>query len=155
MAKVGDAAPVVTLEGEGGAKVSLSQYLGKKTIVLYFYPKDDTPGCTVEACTFRDSYQDFTDAGAEVIGVSADGEGSHAAFKAKHNLPFVLLSDKDGAGAKAFGVKKTFGLIAGRVTFVIDRQGVVRHRFDSQLKVKEHVKEALTLVKQLEQKPAA
>ncbi len=145
----------MTLKGDGGASVSLSKHLGQKTLVLYFYPKDDTPGCTVEACTFRDSYQDFTDAGAEVIGVSADGEGSHAAFKSKHGLPFVLLSDPDGSAAKAFGVKKTFGLIAGRVTFVIDRQGIVRHRFDSQLKVKEHVKEALTLVKQLEQKPAA
>ncbi len=143
------------LKGNGGASVSLSKHLGQKTLVLYFYPKDDTPGCTVEACTFRDSYQDFTDAGAEVIGVSADGEGSHAAFKSKHGLPFVLLSDPDGSAAKAFGVKKTFGLIAGRVTFVIDRQGIVRHRFDSQLKVKEHVKEALTLVKQLEQKRAA
>jgi thioredoxin-dependent peroxiredoxin len=155
MAKVGEKAPDVTLKGDGGAAVALSKHLGQKTLVLYFYPKDDTPGCTVEACTFRDSYQDLTDAGAEVIGVSADGEGSHAAFKAKHGLPFVLLSDPDGSAAKAFGVKKTFGLIAGRVTFVIDRQGVVRHRFDSQLKVKEHVKEALTLVKQLEQKPAA
>jgi thioredoxin-dependent peroxiredoxin len=155
MAKVGERAPDVTLKGDCGAAVSLSKHLGQKTLVLYFYPKDDTPGCTVEACTFRDSYQDFTDAGAEVIGVSADGEGSHAAFKSKHGLPFVLLSDPDGSAAKAFGVKKTFGLIAGRVTFVLDRQGIVRHRFDSQLKVKEHVKEALTLVKQLEQKPAA
>ncbi len=152
---VGDRSPDVTLTADQGAKVKLDQYLGKKTLVVYFYPKDDSPGCTVEACTFRDSYEDFTQAGAEVIGISADGEGSHAAFKSKHGLPFVLLTDADGSAAKAFGVKKTLGLIAGRVTFVIDKTGVVRHRFDSLLKVKEHVEQALSLVKSLESKRVA
>jgi peroxiredoxin Q/BCP len=149
-AVVGEKAPDIALLGEQGVAVKLSELLGRKTVVLYFYPKDDTPGCTVEACTFRDTYEDFVDAGADVIGVSADGESSHAAFKAKHRLPFTLLTDPDGAAAKAFGVKKTLGLFAGRVTFVIDRGGVVRHRFDSQLRVKEHAGQALSLVKQLQ-----
>lgn len=155
MATVGQKIPEVVFRGEQGAEVKLSQYLGKKTIVLYFYPKDETTGCTAEACSFRDSYEDFKAAGAEVIGVSADDEASHASFKTNHRLPFVLLSDSGGVAAKAFGVKKTFGLIAGRVTFVIDREGVVRHRFDSLIRVTEHVSQALDLVKQLEAKSAA
>jgi peroxiredoxin Q/BCP len=130
-----------------------SPLVGQKTLVLYFYPKDDTPGCTAEACSFRDSYEDFTAAGAEVVGVSSDGADSHEAFKSKHRLPFTLLSDPKGEAAKAMGVKKTFGLLAGRVTFVIDRQGVVRHRFDSQLRATRHVEEALAIVKSLEAKP--
>jgi thioredoxin-dependent peroxiredoxin len=155
MTSPGQKIPDVVFHGEQGAAVKLSQYLGKKTVVLYFYPKDETSGCTAEACSFRDSYEDFKSAGAEVIGVSADDEASHASFKANHRLPFVLLSDRGGVAAKAFGVKKTFGLIAGRVTFVIDRDGVVRHRFDSLLRVNEHVSQALALVKQLEAKTAA
>lgn len=155
MASVGQKAPDVVFLGEQGAKVQLSRYLGQKTVVLYFYPKDETAGCTAEACSFRDAYEDFKEAGAEVIGVSSDDEASHAKFKANHRLPFVLLSDPGGAGAKAFGVKKTFGLIAGRVTFVIDRDGVVRHRFDSQVRVKEHVSQALALVRSLEKRQAA
>jgi thioredoxin-dependent peroxiredoxin len=155
MANVGQRSPEVVFRGEQGAEVKLAQYLGKKTVVLYFYPKDETPGCTAEACSFRDSYEDFKAAGAEVIGVSADDEASHAQFKAHHRLPFVLLSDPGGVAAKAFGVKKTFGLIAGRVTFVIDRDGVVQHRFDSLLRVNEHVSQALQLVTKLESRSAA
>jgi peroxiredoxin Q/BCP len=155
MATPGTKAPEVSFTRGDGSVVQLAELVGKKTLVLYFYPKDDTPGCTAEACSFRDSYEDFLKAGADVVGVSADDSGSHEAFKAKHKLPFTLLSDPDGAAAKALGVKKTFGLIAGRVTFVIDRQGVVQHRFDSQLRVNKHVEEALALVKQLEARPAA
>lgn len=150
MAQPGSPLPEVTLTRGDGSTVRLAELIGNKTLVLYFYPKDDTPGCTVEACTFRDSYEDFQQAGADVVGVSSDDANSHDAFKAKHRLPFTLLSDPTGSAAKALGVKKTFGLIAGRVTFVIDRSGVVRHRFDSQLRVKQHVAEALELVKQLE-----
>lgn len=147
-------APPTSFTDESGATVSLESLLGRKTIVLYFYPKDETPGCTVEACSFRDHYEDFVAAGAEVIGVSADDAASHEAFKAKHRLPFRLLTDPAGLAAKAFGVKKTLGLLPGRVTFVIDRQGVIRHRFDSQLRVQKHVAEALALVKSLEAKAA-
>lgn len=135
--------------------MALKDLLGQRTVVLYFYPKDDTAGCTAEACSFRDAYEDFKAAGAEVIGVSADDGASHEAFKAKHRLPFLLLTDPGGAAARAFGVKKTFGVIAGRVTFVIDREGVIRHRFDSLVRVRKHVEEALEVVRRLEARPAA
>ncbi len=152
---VGQPVPSVSLTRADGTSVPLSELLGNKTAVLYFYPKDDTAGCTAEACSFRDSYEDFKSAGAEVIGVSADDAASHDAFKQKNRLPFVLVSDPGGAAAKALGVKKTFGLIAGRVTFVIDRQGIIRHRFDSQIRVQKHVEEALEIVRSLESKTAA
>ena len=97
----------------------------------YFYPKDDTCGCTAEACAFRDSYEVFTDAGAEVIGVSSDSTGKHAAFADKHELPFTLLSDEGGQVRKRYGVPAVFGLLFGRVTYVIDRRGMVRHVFNS------------------------
>jgi peroxiredoxin Q/BCP len=147
-------APAVSFLDETGATVSLASLIGRRTLVLYFYPKDETPGCTVEACTFRDQYEDFVAAGAEVIGVSADDAASHQAFRARHRLPFRLLTDPGGLAAKAFGVKKTLGLLPGRVTFVIDRDGMIRHRFDSQLRVQKHVAEALSLVKALEAQPA-
>ena len=116
-------------------------------VVVYFYPKDDTPGCTAESCSFRDSFEDFTDAGAEVIGISSDSVESHKAFAAKHNLPFTLLADTDGSVRKAFGVGKTLGLLPGRVTYVIDPEGVVRHKFSSQFKPKSHIDEALDVIK--------
>lgn len=144
----GSPIPDVTLTGPDGP-VRLKDLIGPKAVVLYFYPKDETPGCTAEACSFRDSYQDFLDAGADVIGVSRDSAESHAKFKANHRLPYRLFTDEGGAAAAAFGVKKTFGIIAGRVTFVIDPGGVVRLRFDSQLQAKKHVAQALEVVKRL------
>ncbi|MBP8812011.1 MAG: peroxiredoxin [Kofleriaceae bacterium] len=148
MLDVGSPAPDVTLLGPSGA-VRLRDLLGTRAVVLYFYPKDETPGCTAQACEFRDRYQDFVDAGADVIGVSRDDAGAHASFKQHHRLPFTLLTDPDGAAAKAFGVKKTLGLLAGRVTFVLDRGGVIRLRFDSQLQARRHIGEALAVVRQL------
>lgn len=145
----GDRIPDLTLPGKGGP-VRLHDFVGKKTLVVYFYPKDETAGCTAEACSFRDSYEDFTAAGAEVIGISGDSVASHESFASHHRLPFVLLSDPDGTARTAFGVRKTFGLIPGRVTFVIDRGGVVRHVFESQVRVGKHVSEALDVVKRLE-----
>jgi peroxiredoxin Q/BCP len=144
----GSPVPEVTFTGKDGP-VPLQSLIGEKVLVLYFYPKDETAGCTAEACSFRDLYQDFQDAGADVIGVSRDSAASHAKFQAHHRLPFRLLTDTAGAGASAFGVKKTFGLLPGRVTFVIDKKGVVRMRFDSQLQARKHVSEALEIVKQL------
>jgi len=144
----GSPIPDVTLIGPEGP-VRLKSLLGDKAVVLYFYPKDETPGCTAEACSFRDRYQDFLDAGADVIGVSRDSADSHAKFKANHRLPYRLYTDQGGAAAAALGVKKTFGIIAGRVTFVIDPAGVVRMRFDSQLNATKHVAEALDMVKRL------
>jgi peroxiredoxin Q/BCP len=143
----GDTAPDFALPDASGKTIRLSDYRGKKAVVLYFYPKDDTPGCTKEACTFRDQYQDFVDAGAEVIGVSSDAETSHQKFASKHALPFVLLSDRGAAVRKAYGVPATLGILPGRVTFVIDRQGTVRHVFNSQLQAARHVTEALTALR--------
>jgi len=153
--EVGQKVPDVALTDAAGVTVQLASLIGNKTIVLYFYPRDDSYGCTIEACAFRDSYEDFLEAGAEVIGVSADSAADHKAFKAKHKLPFTLLTDASGAAAAGLGVKKSFGVLPGRVTFVIDRDGVLRNRFDFAVRMKEHVSQALALVKSLEARPAA
>jgi peroxiredoxin Q/BCP len=141
--QVGDRAPDFTLTSQSGEKVSLSDFLGKKAVVVYFYPKDDTPGCTAESCAFRDSYEVFQDMDAEVIGISGDNQDSHTRFASKYNLPFILLSDTDNRVRKSFGVPSTLFVLPGRVTYVIDRQGIVRHIFNSQLDFKAHVGEAL------------
>jgi peroxiredoxin Q/BCP len=140
--QAGDAAPDFSLPDADGKPVSLSGFRGRP-VVLYFYPKDDTPGCTLEACAFRDQYEDFVDAGAVVVGVSSDSSGSHRAFASRHRLPFTLLSDRDGAVRKRYRVPSTLGLLPGRVTFVIDGRGVIRHVFNSQLAATRHVSEAL------------
>ena len=147
--EVGDRAPEFTATSQTGETISLSGYRGRQTVVVYFYPKDNTPGCTTQACSFRDSYAEFTDAGAVVIGVSGDTSESHKEFAASRNLPFLLVSDRDGELRKAFGVPTTFGIIPGRVTYVIDREGIVRMKFNSQLNPKRHIDEALQMVKQL------
>jgi thioredoxin-dependent peroxiredoxin len=140
---VGDRAPDFALPAQSGQTVRLGDFAGKKAVVLYFYPKDHTPGCTTEAKAFRDRYPTFAAAGAEVIGVSSDSLKSHERFAKKLDLPFVLVSDADGAVRKEYGVEKTLGLIPGRVTYVIDRDGIVRHIFSSQLEAARHVDEAL------------
>ncbi len=145
----GATAPDFSKTTQNGDTISLSQFRGEKTVVLYFYPKDETPGCTAEACTFRDSFEDFVEAGAVVIGVSQDSEESHKSFAEHHRLPFLLVSDRDKALQKAYGVPKTMGLLPGRVTYVIDREGKVQHVFNSQLNAKKHVREALEVVKRL------
>lgn len=147
--KVGDRAPDFTIKNQRGEPVSLKDYLGKKAVVLYFYPKDNSPGCTKEACKFRDSYEDFKDAGAEVIGVSSQSVESHSIFSTSFNLPFSLLSDEDGRVRSLFGVPSSLGLIPGRVTYVIDKEGIVRHIFSSQLDPERHVEEALQILKSL------
>ena len=142
--KVGDSAPDFTLPSQTGEPVSLKDFRGKKAVVLYFYPKDDTPGCTAESCAFRDSYETFTDAGAEVIGISGDSPSSHQQFAAKYKLPFTLLSDTGNGVRKLYGVPAAaFGLLPGRVTYVIDRQGVVQHIFNSMMNFSAHVQESL------------
>ncbi|MEL7039305.1 MAG: peroxiredoxin [Cyanobacteria bacterium J06592_8] len=145
--KVGDTAPDFTLTSQTGESVSLADFRGKTAVVLYFYPKDDTPGCTMEACAFRDSYQVFKDAGAEVIGVSSDSAVSHEQFAQKHNLPFILLSDAGNKLRQVYGVPATLWILPGRVTYVIDKEGVVRHVFDSMLDFKAHVDQALRTLK--------
>jgi len=144
---VGEPMPDVTLLGDSGP-VRLRDRLTGKALVVYFYPKDETLGCTAQACSFRDQYEDFVGAGADVIGVSRDDAASHAGFKAHHRLPFMLLTDPGGQLAKAWGVKGVLGL-AGRVTFVFDKAGVCRHRFDSTVRVGKHVDDALQVVRQL------
>jgi len=144
--KIGDAMPDSTLVGKDGS-VPLRGKLGKP-LVVYFYPKDETYGCTIEACGFRDSYEDFTAAGADVIGVSRDDAASHDAFIGKHKLPFTLLSDPGGKVAAAWGLKSTLGM-PPRVTFVFDKDGVVRYRFDSLIRFGKHVDAALEVVKKL------
>lgn len=147
--KVGDKAPDFTLKTQTGDTVSLSQFHGSKPVVVYFYPKDDTPGCTTESCAFRDSYEDFKAAGAEVIGISSDSVASHQKFAGKYRLPFHLLSDANGQTRQSYGVPATLGLLPGRVTYVIDKEGVVRHVFNSQFNPKAHVKEALEVLRSL------
>jgi peroxiredoxin Q/BCP len=146
--KMGDQAPDFRLPNAEGRGIALSEYRGAP-VVVYFYPKDDTPGCTAEACAFRDQYEDFQRAGAEVIGISSDAPSRHAQFAGKHRLPFVLLSDQDGAVRKAYGVAATLGILPGRVTFVIDRDGVIRHMFSSQLRATRHVAEAIEILRKL------
>jgi thioredoxin-dependent peroxiredoxin len=147
--KVGDAIPEVSLQSQTGETVNLKSFNGNKCVVLYFYPKDDTPGCTKESCSFRDSHTAFQEAGAEVIGISADDVASHKAFASKHNLPFTLLSDTGNTIRKAFGVPSTLGVLPGRVTYVIDKSGVVQHITNTQLKFQDHIDESLKVVKGL------
>lgn len=141
--KADQPAPDFELPDQAGNVVRLSQFRGRRAVVVYFYPKDETTGCTAEACSFRDAFPRFEGADAEIIGISDDSQESHAKFAAKHNLPFKLLSDTGGKVRKLFGVKKTLGIIPGRVTYVIDKAGIVRHVFSSQTAFTKHVTEAL------------
>ena len=147
--EAGAKAPEFTLNDQDGRPVSLSSFRGQKNVVVYFYPKDDTPGCTKESCAFRDRFTAFSDGGAEVLGISSDSEASHKRFKEKHRLPFSLLADPGAKTRKAFGVPATLGLLPGRVTYVIDKQGSIRHAFNSQINATQHVDEALTVLKTL------
>jgi len=153
--RAGDKAPDFTLPSQSGEQVRLYDRLGERVVVLYFYPRDDTRGCTAEACAFRDSFEAFTDAGAEVIGVSSDSVDRHAAFAGKHKLPFTLLSDQGGQVRKSYGVPAVLGMVPGRVTFVIDREGTVRHSFNSMTNIGQHISDALRIVRELQAGQAA
>jgi len=144
--EVGEKAPEFSLHSQNDEVVRLSDYLGRKNVVLYFYPKDFTPGCTAEAKGFRDSYQEFSDGETEVIGVSSDSVESHSRFSQECSLPFKLLSDSGKQLRELYGVSSTLG-IAGRVTFVIDKQGMVRLVYSSQLRPTKHIREALDALK--------
>jgi len=134
-----------------GDTVTLSDYFGKKNIVLYFYPKDETIGCTKEACAFRDEYQVFADLGAEVLGVSGQSVNSHKSFASHHGLPFLLLSDEGNKIRTLYGVTPNLGFIPGRVTYIIDKKGIVRHIFNSQYQPEKHVEEAKRILNMLDQ----
>ncbi|MCW4003590.1 MAG: peroxiredoxin [Candidatus Bathyarchaeota archaeon] len=153
--KVGDKAPDFTLPSQMGDNVTLSEYFGKKNIVLYFYPKDESPGCTRQACSFRDSYEELTNLGAEVLGVSGQSVQSHKFFATHHGLPFLLLSDVGNKVRELYGVPSTMGLLPGRVTYIIDKKGIVRHIFSSQTQVQRHVDEAKNTLRQLEEEQTA
>ncbi len=144
--KEGDKIPAVTLKDKEGKEFELQKLVGKP-VVIYFYPKNFTPGCTKEACNFRDSYQDFQDLGAEVVGISADSEKSHIKFANKLNLPFILLSDENKKARKAFGVQSNLlGMLPGRETFVFDKEGKLLHNFNS-MNAQRHMPEALAVLK--------
>jgi peroxiredoxin Q/BCP len=145
---VGARAPDFSLPDAEGRQVSLAELRARGPLVLYFYPADETMGCTVEACAFRDAHQEFVDVGAQVVGVSRDSPASHARFAANHQLPFLLLSDEDGEVHARFGIGKVIAF-GDRVTFVIDRDGVVRHRFTSKLRWRAHVTTALDGLRQV------
>ncbi|PZM81531.1 MAG: peroxiredoxin [Candidatus Melainabacteria bacterium] len=147
--RVGDTAPDFSLKSGEGKTVNLADFKGKKSVVLFFYPKDETSVCTKEACAFRDQFQVFKDLGAEVIGVSSDSEESHKGFAEHHKLPYTLLSDDGGKLRKVYGVPSTMGVIPGRVTYVIDKNGIVKHVFNSQMEGEKHVTEAIATLKKI------
>ncbi len=142
--KVGDRAPAFSLPSESGETVNVGDYIGRRPMVLFFYPKDNTAVCTKEVCAFRDSYEEFSRIeGAEVFGISSDPVESHKRFASEYKLPFRLLSDEKGAVRELYGVPRTLGILPGRVTYVIDGSGVVIHIISSQLGYKRHVEEAI------------
>jgi len=149
---VGDPAPDFSLPSQKGGVVNLRDLLATSEVVLYFYPKDNTPGCTAEAKAFRDNYEVFKEMGAEVVGVSSDSVDSHIDFASRCDLPFTLLSDPGGKVRKLYDVPSTFGVLPGRVTYVIDTRGVVRHIFNSQLNATKHVEEAMSVLKSIREK---
>jgi len=148
--KLGDKIPSFSLRDQLGNDFCIDNLIGNNALVIFFYPKDFTPGCIAEVCSFRDQYEDFTDLGAEVIGISSDGERSHDKFIKKYKLPFTLLSDKKGKVRKMFGVKSSLlGLLPGRVTFVIDKKGIVRLIFENQFGAEKHIRESLAILKEI------
>jgi peroxiredoxin Q/BCP len=147
---VGSLLPSFELQDQNGQLFNIDSVLGKKNLVVYFYPKDDTPGCTKEACAFRDQFTVFEDIDALVIGISAQSVESHYNFAQKYQLNFTLLSDVDNKVRKQFGVPSNFfGLISGRVTYVINKEGKVIYIFNSQTQAEKHVEEALRILKNL------
>ena len=149
MLESGPPAPPFTLKDASGHAWSLEALHKKGPVVVFFYPRDNSPFCTMEACAFRDGYEDFLAAGASVVGVSSDSEESHRGFSKRQRLPFLLLSDTGGATRKAYRVPRTLGLVDGRATFVIDQAGIVRMAFSAQLQTTGHMEKALETVRQL------
>jgi peroxiredoxin Q/BCP len=144
---VGDKLPSFMLPDQDGIPFDIKDYVGKTAMVIYFYPKDDTPGCTKEACSFRDSFEKFTEKNIKVIGISSDDVESHKNFADKYNLPFTLLADTDSKVRNLFGVKSNIlGLIPGRVTYVIDKGGKVIFIYDSQFKAERHIEESIKAI---------
>ncbi len=135
------------LKNQDNETVTLSSYQNIQPVIIFFYPKNGTPGCIQEVCLFRESYPEFKKAGAEVMGISSDSIDSHQRFIQKHQLPFQLLSDKGGSVRKEWDVPNTLGFLPGRVTYIIDTQGLIRHQFSSPFNIKKHIQEALRILK--------
>ena len=146
---VGDTAPPIRRRAHDGRSVDTRAAIGAHPVVVYFYPRDATPVCTRQACGFRDRLDAFAALDAEVIGVSADGDASHRAFAARHGLDFALVADTDGALSRTFDVGRALGVLANRVTFVIDRDGIVRLRYQAQLAAARHVDRAMATLQSL------
>ncbi len=148
--KVGSTIPAFTLPDQNGNLFDINSVIGKKNLVIYFYPKDDSPGCTAQACSFRDQFEVFTEADAVIIGISGQSVESHKEFALKHRLTFTLLSDEGNKIRKLFGVPTNLlGLLPGRVTYVTDKTGKVIYTFNSQMQTKKHVDEALRILQKL------
>jgi peroxiredoxin Q/BCP len=147
--KTGDKMPDFELLDQDGRTVRSSDLTGRGPVVVFFYPHDETPGCTVEACAFRDAFEDFKDIGASVIGISSDSAESHRKFADHHRLPFTLLSDPKSEAREAFGVPNSMGVFLGRVTYIFDGNGVLRYVFNSQTRVKQHVTKSLEIIKKI------
>ncbi len=138
--QTGDKCPSFSLPNQRGETINIADLIGEKLLVIYFYPKDETGGCTAEACSFRDSYEDFSAMGCEVIGISSDSISSHERFAANHRLNFTLLADTEKKVRKLFGVPKSFlGLLDGRVTYIVDKKGIVRSIHNSQTNATGHI----------------
>lgn len=148
--KVGQEAPDFTLRSSKEEDFTLSKLRSQKNVVLYFYPKDETIGCTKEACSFRDNYSKFVEMGAEVVGISSDSVESHKSFAENHHLPFTLLSDQKKQIRKLYGANGTLSLFPGRVTFIIDKKGIIRHIFSSQIQPTKHIQEALQILERID-----
>jgi peroxiredoxin Q/BCP len=146
---VGDLAPDFTLANQRGEMIELRRLRGR-TVILYFYPRDHTVVCTTQACDFRDNYEIFRQADAEILGISSDTSASHAMFAEQHGLPFTLLSDPGGLVRARYGVPRLLGLLPGRVTYVIDKQGHVRHIIRSAFSTGRHIRDALRAARQLQ-----
>jgi peroxiredoxin Q/BCP len=148
--EVGSKVPLFSLPDQTGQPFDISKVLGKKKLVIYFYPKDDSPGCTKEACYFRDQFEVFTEANALIIGISAQSVESHKKFAEKYKLPFTLLADTLNTVRKQFGVPANMlKLVPGRVTYVVDKSGTVVYVFNSQTEATRHVDEAMRILKSM------
>jgi thioredoxin-dependent peroxiredoxin len=148
--KIGSSIPAFTLPDQNGNLFDISSVLGKNNLVIYFYPKDDSPGCTAQACSFRDQFEVFKETDAVVIGISSQSVESHKAFAQKHRLSFTLLSDEGNKLRKQFGVPTNLlGLLPGRVTYIVDKRGKLIYIFNSQIQSTKHVSEALRILKEL------
>ena len=156
MLKVGDRAPDFSAPIAGGGEFVLSSFLGKKCVVLSFYPRDFTPGCTEQACSYRDAYAEIDALGAVIAGISADSEERHERFADTHGLPYPLISDPDQRLSEEYGVRRLFGLVPllKRVTYVIDRRGVIRNVIHHEFRIGQHIGEIQASLRELEQESA-